>query len=225
MYDLLTGPLALLALLVFFVGLIVRTVIYVRGLDWQLDRVTYSVNTSYGVKGAIKSIFFWILPFGSRSWRMNPVFTILVFLFHIGLLFTPIFLLAHNMILKDKLGIQFFTISDATADIMTLTVIITGFLLLLRRIALPEVRIITNTYDYFLLAVTVAPFISGFLAFHHIGNYDFWLYTHIISGIVWLVAVPFTKLSHIILFFCSRAQIGMDFGIKRGGMKGSGITY
>ena len=30
---------------------------------------------------------------------------------------------------------------------------------------------------------------------------------------------PFTKLSHIALFFCTRIQIGMDFGIKRGGMK------
>jgi len=34
-----------------------------------------------------------------------------------------------------------------------------------------------------------------------------------------------TKLSHIILFFMSRAQLGMDFGIKRGGMKGGGATW
>jgi len=34
-----------------------------------------------------------------------------------------------------------------------------------------------------------------------------------------LIAVPFTKLSHFVLFFMSRGQIGMDFGIKRGGMK------
>ena len=30
------------------------------------------------------------------------------------------------------------------------------------------------------------------------------------------MAIPFTKLSHFLLFFLSRAQIGMDFGIKRG---------
>ena len=40
-----------------------------------------------------------------------------------------------------------------------------------------------------------------------------------------LVAIPFTKLSHFVLFFMSRMQIGMDFGIKRGGMKSKGMAW
>jgi len=40
-----------------------------------------------------------------------------------------------------------------------------------------------------------------------------------------LIAIPFTKLSHIVLFFASRAQIGMDYGIKRGGMKGKSMAW
>jgi hypothetical protein len=40
-----------------------------------------------------------------------------------------------------------------------------------------------------------------------------------------LAAIPFTKLSHFVLFFLSRAQIGMDFGIKRGGTKGKGLAW
>jgi hypothetical protein len=63
------------------------------------------------------------------------------------------------------------------------------------------------------------------LAYHHVGNYQFWLILHILSGEVWLIAIPFTKLSHFILFFMSRGQIGMDFGIKRGGMKGRGMVW
>ena len=51
MYEFVTGPLAWLAFAVFFVGIVVRLVMYVRGLDWKLDRVTYSVNTAYGVRG------------------------------------------------------------------------------------------------------------------------------------------------------------------------------
>jgi len=71
MYEFVTGPLAWLAFAVFFVGNIVRLVFYVRGLDWKLDRVTYSVNTSFGVKGAVRSILFWLTPFGTHSWRDN----------------------------------------------------------------------------------------------------------------------------------------------------------
>ena len=40
---------------------------------------------------------------------------------------------------------------------------------------------------------------------------------HVLTGELFLILAPFTKLSHIALFFMSRAQIGMDYAIKRGG--------
>ena len=90
---------------------------------------------------------------------------------------------------------------------------------------MPEVRIITTAYDYLLLAIAAAPFVTGILARYQVGNYDFWLITHILCGEIFLVAIPLTKLSHFILFFLSRAQLGMDYGIKRGGMKGKGLAW
>ncbi len=48
---------------------------------------------------------------------------------------------------------------------------------------------------------------------------------HIIAGEIWLIAIPFTKLSHFLTFFLSRIQIGMDYGIKRGGMKSKGMPW
>ncbi|MBV5268319.1 MAG: hypothetical protein JZU67_07480, partial [Burkholderiaceae bacterium] len=142
MYDFVTGPLAWLAFLVFFVGIVVRVGQYIRGLDWKLDRVTYTVNVSYGIKGALRSIFFWLFPFGTRSWRSYPFLTLLVFSFHIGILFTPIFLIAHNVLLLERWGFSFWTITEATADFMTFLVLVSAIFLVLRRIALPEVRII-----------------------------------------------------------------------------------
>jgi len=225
MYEFVTGPLAWLAFTVFFVGLAVRVVLYVKGLSWQLDRVTYTVNTGYGIKGAVKSIFFWVVPFGSRTWRDKPLFTLVSFAFHAGLVITPIFLLAHNMILKDKWGIRLWTLSETAADAMTVLVMVTALFLILRRIALPEVRVLTTVYDYLLMAIAVMPFITGFMAFHQVSGYRFWLIAHILSGEIMLVSIPFTKLSHMVLFFLSRAQLGMDDGSKRGGMKGRGIAW
>jgi hypothetical protein len=71
----------------------------------------------------------------------------------------------------------------------------------------------------------VAPFLTGFLAYHQVGDYDFWIVAHVLSGEVMLVSIPFTKLSHFLLFFLSRAQLGMDYGIKRGGMKNKGMAW
>jgi len=226
MYDFVTGPLAWLAFLIFFFGIIIRTIRYIRGLDWKLDRVTYSKNIAYGIRGALRSILFWLFPFGTRSYRNNASFTVAVFLFHIGLLFTPFFLKAHNIILKERWGISFWTISDPVADTLTLIVMIAVGFLILRRIALPEVRIVTTAYDYILLLIAIAPFITGYMAFHQpVSGYDFWLIAHIISGEIMLIAIPLTKLSHFFFFFLSRAQLGMDYGIKRGGMKGHGMAW
>ncbi|MBU4010968.1 MAG: respiratory nitrate reductase subunit gamma, partial [Proteobacteria bacterium] len=94
-----------------------------------------------------------------------------------------------------------------------------------RRISLPEVRILTTAYDYFILLISVAPFVTGLIARYEIGNYSLWLTIHILCGEVLLIAIPFTKLSHIVLFFASRAQLGMDYAIKRGGTKGKGMVW
>ncbi|MHC4639934.1 MAG: sulfate respiration complex protein HmcE [Planctomycetota bacterium] len=214
MYEFVTGPLAWLAFGLFVVGIIVRVVRYVRGLD-----------VKFGVKGALRSIFYWLLPYGTRSWRKNPGFTFLVFLLHIGLLFTPIFLQGHNVLLKERWGISLWTIPESAADLLTIAVIFAAVFLALRRIALTEVRIITNAYDYLVLLIAVAPFITGIIAHYQVANYQFWLIVHILCGEIMLVAIPFTKLSHFILFFASRAQLGMDYGIKRGGMKGKGLAW
>mmetsp|Transcript_22182 Transcript_22182/g.10607 ORF Transcript_22182/g.10607 Transcript_22182/m.10607 type:complete len:226 (-) Transcript_22182:1791-2468(-) len=225
MYQFVTGPLAWISFLIFFIGLFVRIVLYIKGLHWQMDRVTYSKNTFYGIKGAMRSIFFWLIPFGTRSWRLNSGFTVIFFVFHMALVITPIFFSAHNIILKERFGIALPTIPDALADFLTICLLIAGVFLVLRRIALSEVRIITTAYDYIVLAITVAPFLTGFLAYHQVSNHSFWVIIHIVCGEIMLVAIPFTKLSHFVLFFLSRAQIGMDFGIKRGGMKNKGLAW
>ncbi len=225
MYDLLTGPGLWLSIGICLVGLFVRGVFYVKGLDWQLDRVAYTAHPKAGIKGALRSIFFWILPFGTRSWRTQPFMTVLFFVFHIGAVSIPLFLPAHNIILSEKLGFSFFSMNQTVADVISWAVIVSAFFLTIRRLILPEVRILSTPYDYLILFLSSAPFITGMICRYEMGNYSIFLIIHIICGEMLLVSIPFTKLSHILLFFLSRAQLGMDFGIKRGGMKGKGLAW
>ena len=225
MYDFVTGPLLILSFIIFVVGCCARIILYIKGLNWQADRVAYSQYPYYGLKGALRSIIFTLIPFGNKSWRVKPGFCILFFVFHIGLIFTPIFLEAHNELLRNNFGFSLFTLPECISDILTIIVIISGIILILRRIALAEVRIITTLYDYIMILIAILPFITGFLAYHLFPDYKVWLIMHIISGEIMLIAIPFTKLSHFVLFFMSRAQIGMDFGIKRGGMKGKNLPW
>jgi nitrate reductase gamma subunit len=225
MYEFVSGPLALIAFGIFFVGLAIRLIWYIKGLAWQGDRVAYTAHAVYGVRGAIRSIVRWIIPYGTHSWRYYSGFTALVFVFHIGLLITPVFLLGHNLLLHERWGFSLPALPEGLTDAMTVAMLIAALFILLRRIALAEVRILTTAYDLFLLAIAVAPFITGLLAYRQVGDYKFWLILHILCGEIMLIAIPLTKLSHFLMFFLSRAQIGMDFGIKRGGMKSKGMPW
>ena len=225
MYQFVTGPLLWFSFLICIGGLIYRVVLYVRGLDWQLDRVAYTAHPYLGIKGALRSIAHWLLPFWSVGWRAKPLYTTIFFALHIGLVVTPLFLQGHAVIIQERWGIHWPSISIALADVLTITVIVAVIFIAIRRLGLPEVRIVTTLYDYFLLLLTVTPFVSGFLAVHQFGDYPFWLYTHILSGELLLIAIPFTKLYHIVGFFLSRAQLGADFGIKRGYKAKGGFSW
>lgn len=225
MYEFVTGYMFWISISICLIGMLVRAFLYFKGLDWQLDRVAYRAYPVQGLKGGLRSVFIWLIPFATHGWRRQPFMTLLFFGFHTGAVLVPLFLIGHNLFLQEKVGFSLFTINQVAADILSWLVIFCAVLLVLRRIALPEVRILTTAYDYFILFISTAPFITGLIARYEIGNYSFWLLIHIICGEILLIAIPFTKLSHIVLFFASRIQLGMDYAIKRGGLKGKGVAW
>jgi len=222
MYEFVSGPLVWISFGIFFIGLLVRVIAYIKGLDWAKDRVAYSAK---GIPGAVKSIVHWIIPFSSQAWKDNPFFTVGTFIFHICLLAVPIFLLGHNILWDESWGFSLWTLSDNTADWLTLVLFAAVIFLVIRRIVSPVPRLLTTGYDYLIIAIAAAPFVTGYMAYHQWFDYKTTLIIHILCGELMLIAIPFTKLSHFVLFFCSRAQLGMDFGIKRGGSKGRGICW
>lgn len=219
MYEILTGPLLWIAFAVFFFGLAARVVLYFLGLDWRLDRVAYKPQMAYGLKGAVRSVYRWILPFGTYSWRAKPIFTIMFFAFHIGLVIVPLFLEGHAVMIKSGTGIDWPSMPQILADVLAIAAFMGGLGIAVRRVLLPEVRILTDIKDIVLLVLTLTLLGSGIMASYHTASYSFWINLHILCGVIVLLAAPFTKLAHIALFFCTRIQLGMDFGIKRGGMK------
>ncbi|MGE4505227.1 MAG: sulfate respiration complex protein HmcE [Desulfovibrionaceae bacterium] len=220
MYDILTGPLLWISAAICVIGLGYRVFWYINGLSWQLDRVAYSAHFGRGMKGALLSIAAWLVPFGSRNWRVKPGFMVLFFGFHAGLVCVPLFLQGHAVMLGQGLGIHWPAMPMWLADWLTGIMLFSACCIIARRILLPEVRIITDIKDWLVLAITIAPFLTGFVAAHTEGETArTWLMAHIATGELMLVAIPFTKLYHVVGFFLSRGQLGMDFGIKRGGSK------
>ncbi len=211
-YEFLTGPALWAAFIIFIVGIVVR-VAYLYGLSRERDLVFYN---HVDLKWGFRSIIHWLIPLGSVSLRTQPLFAIAFFIFHVCLLGVPIFLLAHNTLWQEAYGISLPSLLDSLADVLTVLFVISALVLLVRRIVRPEVRILSTAWDYFLLVLTSAPFVTGFLAYHQIGPYKLTLILHILLSEILLVVIPFSKLGHIILFFFSRAFIGFEMGTRRG---------
>ena len=211
-YQFLTGP-ALWTTFTFFIGGLIIRIVYLFRLSQKKDRVIYN-HAAFG--WGMKSIFIWLVPFGSASMRQQPAFTIMVFLFHATLLAVPLLLNAHNVLWDEAFGVSLWSIPDSWADILTLLFLGSALFLVIRRIVRREVRILTDPWDYVLLGLTVLPFLTGFLAYHQLGPYELLLILHILCSEILLVLIPFTKLGHMILFFFTRAFIGFEMGGRRG---------
>lgn len=210
LYNFVRGPLVWIAFLVFIGGSIYR--IREMVLLAKKEKVIYPYMD---LKFSLRSILHWIIPFASVNWRIRWVVTTVTFLFHIGLVFLPIFLLAHNVLIYESWGISWWTVSEGFADIMTIIVIVSCVFFFLRRIFAPEVRFVTFDSDYLLLAIAFLPFITGFLAYHQwLLPHKTMVILHMIFGSMMLISIPFTRLIHMIYLFLTRAYMGSDQGFR-----------
>jgi len=190
--------------------------IYRMGSFLSKARKVKVVNTYMSLKYSLRSILHWIIPFASTNMRKHPWFTAVAFLFHGCLIITPLALLAHNELWYYSWKVRLWSLPEGTADIMTLIVIAGVIIFAIRRLVTPELRFVTFASDFGILAIAAAPFVSGFLAFHQLFfDYKLMVAAHILLGELMLIAIPFTRLSHMLFFWLTRAYTGSDFGAVR----------
>jgi nitrate reductase gamma subunit len=207
-YRFVTGPLAWVAFLVFIIGSLYRVISLI-----QLTRKKEPFIFTYmSWKYSLRSIFHWLTPFGTENWKRHPALTIVTFAFHICLFITPICLMAHVIMWEEAWSLSWWTLGDGAADVMTVIVLVGCVFFLGRRLFLPEVQFVTSGSDYLLLLVVAAPFITGFLAYHQLTSYPVMMILHVVSGEIMLMAIPFTRLAHMLLSPLTRAYMGSEFG-------------
>ncbi len=210
MIEFIRGPLVWIAF-VGFVGGSLYKLITVLLLARRERVVLPTMSARFG----LRSVAHWLLPFGTHNMRRRPVFTALSFAFHACLLITPLFAMGHAALWEESWGLHWWSLPPGLADVMTLVVIAVGGLLLLRRLTSPEVRHVTTWKDVVILLLVISPFVTGFVAHRQWFGHDTMIALHIVSGVAWLIAIPFTRLSHMLWFVLSRAFMGSEFGAVR----------
>lgn len=210
-YNIVSGPLAWIAFILFFGGSIFRIVRMLILVAKKENFIFTYMSWRYG----LRSILHWVIPFATVNWRRQPVLTVVTFVFHICLMVTPIFLLSHIILWDEAFNLSWWTLPDAVADIMTVIVILGAVYFLVRRLARPEVKFVTSASDFFLLVIVAAPFVTGFLAYHQWLSYPLVMGLHVLAGDIMLAAIPFTRLSHMLFSPFTRAYMGSEFGKVR----------
>ena len=221
MYELVRGPLAWCAFFVFISGMVFQIA---RFLNHSRRRPRIRLSPTEHVKNADHrpTRERWVARLA--TWRasllgVHPLMAICTSLFHGCVFILPIFLLHHNSIMDHVWGVTLcpHVLSDRDTDRLCGVVFLCGAVFLMRRLFVRQVRAITTLYDYLIWGIALAPFVTGFLAVHAVFDYRTLVICHILSAEVLLIAAPFTKFIHMVMFFINRIFLAgeLSFGPGR----------
>lgn len=215
-YDFIRGPLVWISCIVFILGLIYQIFSF-SSLLQKKELAVYNPVPQKKEKPATFSDF--MLKVKLSVVGVNPVMLIVTTVFHICLIIAPIFLYAHNMLIKNAIGVSLFSFSDSFIDVLTIILMVCGAYFLWRRLFVARVRAITTFYDFVMLFLATAPFITGFLAYHQIFANEYYrliITLHILTGELMLMAIPFTKFVHMVFFFVFRFAAESEWSLGKG---------
>ncbi len=154
----------------------------------------------------------WLFPF-ARFRRTRTAYSVISFVFHVGLIIVPLFLFAHVYLWRRGLGIWLPALPAWLAELLTVVTIVAAIALFAGRVSSKLSRTISGGWDYAWPLILVAPFLSGFLAAHPTVcpvDYQVMLLIHVLSAELIFVLIPFSKIAHCVLVPFS--QLVSDLG-------------
>ena len=219
MYELARGPLMWITAIVFVAGVGYRVFQMFR-LTEKKERA-YSPSTGVRVDSPEERKLRLIVYLQNTLFGQHPVMASVSLVFHTCLVVAPVFTRAHNLLWRESWGIAFFSLPDGIIDVMTAIVLLGAVFFFLRRLVVPRVRAISTLSDHLVLLIVAAPFLTGFMAYHQWADSKTIITLHILTGQLMLMAIPLTKVGHMVFFIFARTLFGSEFSLWRGTRKWS----
>lgn len=202
-------------------GLNIAIGIFVLGVLWRLIEI-YSLGRKKdlaaprhrsGASG-LNTVFRRSLP-PPGMLKRSPVSYMGGYVFHIGLAIVVFLFAPHIKLVEGLIGLSWPALPSPVVDAVTVVTLATMVVVLVDRINKPVKRFLSTFEDYFTWALTFLPLLTGYLAVKHLLlPYTTMLALHILSVELLLIAIPFTKLFHVITLFASRWYNGNIAGRK-----------
>jgi len=219
LYELARGPLVWISTLVFLCGIVIRA-LQLFSLTKKKERIFCPAGPPEKERLSVPSPeekkIERIVSFSNRLIGKNPVMALVSFIFHSCLFIAPLFALGHSLLFYESWRLPLPSLPDGLIDLLTIVLLACAFFFLIRRMLIPRVQAISTAYDYMVLLLTVAPFLTGFFAYHQWLDYKTVITLHMLAGEAMLVVIPFSKIGHMVFFFFVRILVGSETSFWRG---------
>jgi hypothetical protein len=190
------------AALAFMALLFLAKVIWMMKRPSVLDKAHLKGDPAIGAVMSLGNIF---MPLAMESTRIHWLLYVEFSVFHISvaLAILSTFLIPLKVILPGDMISQAIAVSLAFG-------FTAGVRRFIRRLTVPEIRLISSKDDYFAIAIMDLFFLSGIWALTTGREQALWIFFILTTFL--LVYVPFSKISHYIAYPFSRWYYGVNFG-------------
>lgn len=149
------------------------------------------------------------------TFQRAPFNVVVGWIWHVGFLIALLLFIPHIELINSVLGISWPGLPNPVVDAVTAVTIVALIATLIHRLRHPVKRHISTFEDYLVWTVTFLPVITGYFAYHRlIDPYPLILGVHIMTANIFLIVLPFTKLTHMFTAFIARWYNGAIFGRK-----------
>ncbi|WP_295880842.1 hypothetical protein [uncultured Thiohalocapsa sp.] len=204
------GPLFQAALAVFALGLLARLVeIFALGRAHN-----YAAPRGNAALGGLRTMYKRFEP-DPGTFKAAPFDVVVGMIWHVGFIVALLLFIPHVELIKSTFGIAWPALPNPVVDAVTAITLLGLLAALVHRLAHPVKRFLSTTEDYLIWSVTFLVMLTGWLAYHRMINpYPLALGLHILAAEIFLVVLPFTKLTHIFTAFVARYYNGAIYGRK-----------
>jgi len=196
--ELARGPLFRISLTIMVLGLAYRVGLILAQLIASWRRAT---DKQMPWKMIFAATIGWLIP--KRLLKTRPLYSIASFLFHVGIILVPLFLVGHTALLDRYIPSWWPNLAPLWSDILTVVAIVALAWLIGGRIMTATARALSKTQDVVILAILLMMLLCGFLASHpplsplHARTM---LLMHMLLGNLTLIMFPTTKIVHCVLY-------------------------
>lgn len=202
-------------------GLQISIAVFVLGLSYRVlhllllgHKPNFAEARGSAWRGGLRTVWHRSLPLGKQTARGYLILGA-GYLFHLGFLIALLFLSQHIELFRSVLGLSWPALPPAWITMATVLALAAMVALLAQRMIDPVRRLLSDFQDYLTWSLTFLPLLTGLLLKQSGGaSYPHLLALHIASVELLLLAIPFTKLAHIVTTFSARWYNGAIAGYK-----------